>query len=191
MADDLVVFRVGKHVMVVVVVVVVYDILAFLVGEDIRQYFDVIKKLVRTFLRSLYVGRRRCDNSEREANEELHHDAKRKGSVETGKVLASCRMIKQQACNRTGSRLRLVDSTAVSWIVQEMNLIAHDFLRQRNACLLTSNVSFETTGTGEAMRVVHDLRVRGMVRRFSIWIGKETDEGVSRNNNTDIVRVLS
>ena len=82
MAEHLVGFRVGEQMMVVVVVVVVvvavvvvitiYDILAFLVGGDIRQYFDAIQQLVRTFPRSLYVGRRRCDNSERDANEELH-----------------------------------------------------------------------------------------------------------------------
>ena len=57
---------------VVVVVITMYDILAFLVGDEIRQYFGAIQQLVRTFLRSLDVGRRRCDNSEREANEELH-----------------------------------------------------------------------------------------------------------------------
>ena len=59
-------------VVVVVVVITMYDILAFLVGDEIRQYFGAIQQLVRTFLRSLDVGRRRCDNSEREANEELH-----------------------------------------------------------------------------------------------------------------------
>ena len=104
----------------------------------------------------------------------------KEGGVETGKVLASCRMTKQQACSRTGPRPRLADSKVVSWIVQETNLVAHGILRERNACRLTPNVSFETTGTGEAMRVVHGLRFRGMVRRFSIWVRKGTDEGVSR-----------
>ena len=84
----------------------------------------------------------------------------KESSVETGKVWASCRMTKQQACSRTGPRLRLADSTAFSWIVQETSLIAHDILRERNACLLTPNVSFETTGTGEAMRGVHGLGFR-------------------------------
>ena len=64
---------------VVVVVITMYDILAFLVGDEIRQYFGAIQQLVRTFLRSLDVGRRRCDNSEREANEELHHGCVCKG----------------------------------------------------------------------------------------------------------------
>ena len=91
-------------------------------------------------------------------------------SVETGKVLASCRMTKQQACSRTGSRLRLADSKAVSWVVQKTDWIAHDSLRERNAWRLTPNVSFETTGTGEAMRAVHRLRFRGLVRRFSLWV---------------------
>ena len=64
---------------VVVVVITMYDILAFLVGDEIRQYFGAIQQLVRTFLRSLDAGRRRCDNSEREAKEELHHGCVCKG----------------------------------------------------------------------------------------------------------------
>ena len=94
------------------------------------------------------------------------------GGVETGKVLASCRMIKQADALLDPPSNEGTESYIVSQLPKRWTLSHAVSLLKEDACLLAPNDASDTTATGEAVRL---LRVKDF--------GATCDVSVSRHGS--------
>ena len=77
-----------------------------------------------------------------------------RGGVETGKVLASCRMIKQADALLDPPSNEGTESYIVPQLPKRWTLSHAVSLLKEDACLLAPNDASDTTATGEAMRLL-------------------------------------
>ena len=117
-------------------------------------------------------GKCSCDNSEHEAHEELHRGCERWGGADTGKVLASYRMIKQADALLDPPSNEGTESYIVPQLPKRWTLSHAVSLLKEDACLLAPNEASDTTATGKAVRL---LRVQDF--------GATCDVSVSRHGS--------